>query len=371
MGINEDAVSDLEDKGIILPEDAPISDSLVTTEVMNSYDDNNTGDMSSMVKEDGNNQDAILNLINSADVSIDMIQKEVKEVQELTEISENINSQNYITKDDALIVDKAFNNCLLTDGVSIEQFTNTPTRVNLDTTKKRMKKFIASKEESITNNLSDLYGRILTDISLKLSEVNDKYLHEVTNGLVSVRQRYSLLLNSLQDNPNLVVQVDDTFINIANTPLNDLQLDKTNLDIPLKKEAIKSLLAIKELIKDPILNKFLNVSSNKDSLLELLNKEDLFNFNESVITGRELLKVLVDVNTENLIHELYNFNIELMNNIAAIDDVPEEDNKIEKLSGVIQLVDNSSVVLKLILQLRILVSVSDDLFTFYGLFKIN
>ncbi len=227
MGINDDAVQDLDD-------------TLVDHDVIRSTPVAPLNPVQTTVvpwsREISPKPQALtegdIQQIAQSDVQFTVIENDIAHTVELEDVEKEFLAQESICQDTAKHLNEYFEG-LLTSRVSIEEFTRKPSRTNLAVTEKFIRQSIAQEQSTIITSFTQFTQSSITDVLSIIDKLDEDYLNAFDANMVSIANLATGVIEGLSENKNTIVPFQNgeqiEFIDIAEADL--ICLDFNNLKL--------------------------------------------------------------------------------------------------------------------------------------------
>lgn len=319
MGLNADVLDDLPDTPIVdgdliaQPSDIPKSKESITIVPENDE-----------VKAEGPIPQEQLEKLPTMDVAFKIVEDGQSKVVQLRDVEAEILAQESINRHGAEYISAAFED-FLSGPVRLNEFTVGLSKTHYAYSIKQMGSRIAKEEAAVVSNFQLLIDQPLNDAKVILEQLVASYIPAVRSMLYDLRGQTLGLAEKLAANKNVVVPMENQFVNLLKVDLRVLDASKIEgLTIDVKKidAAVKS---IQELIKCPFVNALIwtvlegkTYSNVQDSTSRLsymgcaLTIMDLVKFfssdvesiiDEMVTASEEAIKCLLDVQSKSDQHK--------------------------------------------------------------------
>lgn len=227
MGINDDAVQDLDDTLVdhdvirstpVAPLN-PIQTTIVpwSREISPKPQALTEGDIQQIAQ---------------SDVQFTVIENDIAHTVELEDVEKEFLAQESICQDTAKYLNEYFEG-FLTSRVSIEEFTRKPSRTNLGVTEKFIRQSIVQEQSTIITSFTQFTQSSIGDILSVIQKLDDDYLNAFDANMTSIASLSTDVIAGLSENKNTIVPFQNgeqiEFIDIAEADL--ICLDFNNLKL--------------------------------------------------------------------------------------------------------------------------------------------
>lgn len=228
MGINDDATADLDD-------------TLVDHDIIQSAPIVPVNDKQTTVipwsKQVAPKPDALtaeeIQQVAQSDISFKTIEDNVEHVVELEDVEKEFLAQESICQASAKHLNEHFDG-LLSNRISIEEYTRSPSQTNLVVTKQFIRRALAQEQSTIITEFGQFTQSSIKDVLSVIDKLNDDYLNGFYANMSSIAQVATGVIAGLSENKNTIVPFQNgeqiEFIDIAEADLVSLDFNQLKLE---------------------------------------------------------------------------------------------------------------------------------------------
>ena len=229
MSINDDALDDLDNEGKI-DEDVIKTPSDVAT----GQDDVTVIVKTDDIKEDVTELNQIeMDQLMQSNVQFQVLTDQVSKVDELESIQDELIAAESIDKSTAKYIGEYFP-IFTRSRITLEQYSQTPTKINYQETLKQMKLAIEEEKTALMSNLSTFIATAVLDNQKVLHRINYQYLPDLIQQLTDFREEAKGVLAYITDNKDTVIEYRDDggtlFIDIAKIDIREFDFAKVRIN---------------------------------------------------------------------------------------------------------------------------------------------
>lgn len=163
------------------------------------------------------------------DITFNLVNEGVSKVVSLKEVENDIIGQESIDKTGYERVSVAFES-VANGPVTISEFTSTPSKVNFDYVKRKMKSTIATEEASLVTNFTVFIDQPLTEACNRILVYKDMYRTYIDLSLRELRAVSIDMLEQMRTKPSTIVQYGREFLNILDFDIGGIDTSMLETD---------------------------------------------------------------------------------------------------------------------------------------------
>lgn len=228
MGINEDAVEDLDDTLVD-------HDLIQSAPVISTRDEQTT--VIPWSKQIAPQPPALtetqIQHIAQSDVQFKIIEDEVEHVVELETVEQEFLAQESVCQASVKVLNEHFEG-LLSNRISIEEYTKSPSQTNLKITEQYLRRTIAQEQAAVLTSFTDFTRDTVTDVLAVVDKLTEDYLSPFQTNMEATADLATGVIAGLSENKNAIVPFQNgeqiEFIDIAEADLIALDFNQLKLE---------------------------------------------------------------------------------------------------------------------------------------------
>lgn len=173
--------------------------------------------------------------ITDTNVQFKIIEDNVTKVVDLQDVEKEFLAQESIDRNMAEYLDSQFTG-LLGNKIAIEEYTRTPSRTNLEMTKRHVKLSVAQEEAQVVDSFNSFTMKSLGDTAEILEVLKEKYLFDFSTNVAELARLSENVIANISESKNTIVPYQNgehvEFVDIADLDLVKLDFANLKLEAP-------------------------------------------------------------------------------------------------------------------------------------------